>query len=151
MNEEIKEILNNLDDEYRETIENDMSLMAAYGTLSITNIKEGIIVTNITDLDKKIIKYLRNNIEYVIIGVAHIKKTSEDLLKDLGSILEINNVDDVLSSIDRLTDLSILYLEGSDYSTSRVIEGIKIIKNINEKKQFEVDISMEESIFNLIL
>lgn len=150
MNEQIKKIIESLDEEYRETIEDEIREMSIYDKLTIVNKEDGIIITNITDMDKKIFRYLKDNIEDIIIGIAHIKKTSDDLLNELGSILEVNSIEHILQLLNRIMTKSILYISDSEISFIKVIEEINIIRNISDYNDFKMNIAIEEDIFDLI-
>lgn len=47
--------------------------MSIYDTLTIVNKQDDIRITNITDMYKSIVRYLKDNIEDITISVLHIK------------------------------------------------------------------------------
>lgn len=150
MNNKIKEFIKDFEEVEREFIEDIIKEMLSEGDLEVIETGEGIIITTLRKLDKDILKYLKSNVEYTIIGVAHIVKDINEMLDDLENILEEKSSEYLLTYFKRLMNLKVLTLSKIEYGYELVLQGIKINEELNNKYAVKIDISIEETIFNLL-
>lgn len=150
MNNKIKELIKDFEEVEREFIEDIIKEMLSEGDLEVIETGEGIIITTLRELDKDILKYLKSNVEYTIIGVAHIVKDINEMLDDLENILEEKSSEYLLAYFKRLMNLKVLTLSKIEYGYELVLQGIKVSEELNNKYAVKIDISIEETIFNLL-
>lgn len=150
MNNKIKELIKDFEEVEREFIEDIIKEMLSEDDLEVIETGEGIIITTLRQLDKDILKYLKSNVEYTIIGVAHIVKDINEILDDLENILEEKSSEYLLTYFKRLMNLKVLTLSKIEYGYELVLQGIKVSEELNNKYAVKIDISIEETIFNLL-
>lgn len=125
MNNKIKELIKDFEEVEREFIEDIIKEMLSEDDLEVIETGEGIIITTLRELDKDILKYLKSNVEYTIIGVAHIVKDINEMLDDLENILEEKSSEYLLTYFKRLMNLKVLTLSKIEYVYELVLQGIK--------------------------
>lgn len=150
MNNKTKELIKDFEEVEREFIEDIIKEMLSEGDLEVIETGEGIIITTLRKLDKDILKYLKSNIEYTVIGVAHIVKDISEMLDDLENILEEKSKEHLLGCFKRLMNLRVLTLSEIDYEYESVLQGIKVNEELDNKYIMKIDISIEERIFDLL-
>ncbi|KLE14961.1 hypothetical protein [Clostridium sp. C8] len=150
MNNKTKELIKDFEEVEREFIEDIIKEMLSEGDLEVIETGEGIIITTLRKLDKDILKYLKSNIEYTVIGVAHIVKDISEMLDDLENILEEKSSEYLLTYFKRLMNLKVLTLSKIEYGYELVLQGIKVNEELNNKYAVKIDISIEERMFDLL-
>lgn len=150
MNNKIKELIREFEEVDREFIEGIIKEMLNEGDLEVIEIGEGTIITTLTKLDKDILKYLKSNVEYTIVGVAHIIKDSDEMIKDLEYVLEEKSLEYLIEYFKRLMNLKVLTLSKIGYEYESVLQGIKVKEELDNKYAIKVDISIEERVFDLL-
>lgn len=150
MNNKIKELIREFEEVDREFIEGIIKEMLNEGELEVIETGEGTIITTLRKLDKDILKYLKSNIEYTVIGVAHIVKDISEMLDDLENILEEKSSEYLLTYFKRLMNLKVLTLSKIEYGYELVLQGIKVNEELNNKYAVKIDISIEERMFDLL-
>lgn len=150
MNNKIKELIKDFEEVEREFIEDIIKEMLSEDDLEVIETGEGIIITTLRELDKDILKYLKSNVEYTIIGVAHIVKDINEMLDGLENILEEKSSEYLLTYFKRLMNLKVLTLSKIEYGYELVLQGIKVSEELNNKYTVKIDISIEETMFNLL-
>ncbi|MGL4656506.1 MAG: hypothetical protein ACRCWM_11620 [Sarcina sp.] len=150
MNNKIKELIKHFDEVDKECIQEIINEMINQGELEVIETGEGIIINTLIKLDKEIIKYLKNNVEYTIVGIAHIIKDSNEIIKELEGVLEEKSLEYLLERFKRLMTLKVLTLRKIGYEYGTVLQGIKIKEELDNKYDIKVDISIEEIMFNIL-
>ncbi|MDU1312487.1 MAG: hypothetical protein E6940_00260 [Clostridium septicum] len=150
MNNKIKELIKHFDEVDKECIQEIINEMIYDGELEVKEIGEEVVITTVTELDKEIIKYFKNNVEYTIVDVAHIIKDSNEIIKELEDVLEEKSLEYLIERFKRLMTLKVLTLRKIDYEYEMVLQGIKVNEELDNKHVLKIDISVQERIFDLL-
>lgn len=150
MNNKIKELIKDFEEVDRVFIEDIIKEMLNEGKLQVIETGEGMIITALRELDKDILEYLKSNIKYTTIGVAHIIKDINEILDDLENILEEKSKEYLLGCFKRLMNLRVLTLSEIDYEYESVLQGIKVNEELHNNYAIKIDVLIEERIFDLL-
>lgn len=150
MNNKIKELIKDFEEVDRVFIEDIIKEMLNEGKLQVIETGEETIITTVTKQDKDILKYLKSNVEYTTIGVAHIIKDINEILDDLENILEEKSKEYLLGCFKRLMNLRLLTLSEINYEYESVLQGIKVNEELHNNYAIKIDVLIEERIFNLL-
>ncbi|MPM28814.1 hypothetical protein SDC9_75345 [bioreactor metagenome] len=150
MNNKIKELIREFEEVDREFIEGIIKEMLNEGELEVIETGEGTIITTLRELDKEILKYLKSNVEYIIIGVAHIIKDLGEMIKDLEDVLEEKSLEYMIEYFKRLMNLKVLTLSKIGYEYESVLQRIKVKEELDNKYAIKIDISIEERVLDLL-
>lgn len=150
MNNKIKELIKDFEEVDRVFIEDIIKEMLNEGKLQVIETGEETIITTVTKQDKDMLKYLKSNVEYTTIGVAHIIKDINEMLDDLENILKEKSSEYLLECFKRFMNLKVLTLSEIDYGYESVLQGIKVNEQLDNKYIMKIDISIEERIFDLL-
>ncbi|EOR20992.1 hypothetical protein A500_14788 [Clostridium sartagoforme AAU1] len=150
MNNKTKELIKDFEEVEREFIEDIIKEMLSEGELEVIETGEGTIITTLRELDKEILKYLKSNVEYIIIGVAHIIKDLGEMIKDLEDVLEEKSLEYMIEYFKRLMNLKVLTLSKIGYEYESVLQRIKVKEELDNKYAIKIDISIEERVLDLL-